>query len=195
MSNPVLTRALRRETHSPRSAATAIVAVIIMLVLAYLAVEIILDLAGQPALLVSPGALLAATADVSTFAPGAVGAAGVVLALAGLVLVSLALGPGRLAKHAMTLDERAVSVDNGVIASSLAQRVSDELGMDRRRVEVEVGVGHRSVDVAVRPVLGVQIDSDEVRAIVDDELASYRLARTLSTRVRIERSSDREIDS
>lgn len=193
MSNPVLTRALRRETHSPRSAATAIVAVIIMLVLAYLAVEIILDLAGQPALLVSPGALLAATADVSTFAPGAVGAAGVVLALAGLVLVILALGPGRLAKHAMTLDDRAVSVDNGVIASSLAQRVSDELGMDRRRVEV--GVGHRSVDVAVRPVLGVQIDSDEVRAIVDDELASYRLARTLSTRVRIERSSDREIDS
>ncbi len=45
---------------------------------------------------------------------------GVVLAILGLIVLVIALKPGRLSRHEMEWGQRAVVVDNGVVASALA---------------------------------------------------------------------------
>ena len=56
MSTPALRRVIRRETHSPRTVAMFVAVVLLILALAYVALEIVLSLAAQPALLVGPAA-------------------------------------------------------------------------------------------------------------------------------------------
>ncbi|WP_065569818.1 DUF6286 domain-containing protein [Microbacterium oleivorans] len=191
MTTPVLRRVVRRETHSPRSVAFAVVVLIGIALALYVAVELILALAAQPALLVRPMAALESLAGLPSNAPVAAGVAGGLVAAAlGLWLVILALAPGRLSKHEVDAGGRVAVVDNGVLASSLAQRVSDEIGIARDRVTV--GVAHRSVDVTVRPGAGIPVDKAQVTSLADAEIASLKLARPVRTRVRIARPDDEE---
>lgn len=191
MSSPVLRRVVRRETHSPRTVAMIVAVVLVILALVYVGVEIVLSLAGQPALLLGPAAALGAIAGLPTQVPaGASIAIGAVIAVLGLILVVLAIAPGRLSKHQLVVGENAVVADNGVIASAIAQRVSDDTGLPRD--QVRVGVGHRSVDVTLTPAVGVPVDEGNVRNVVDAELSSYRLASKLRTAVRIDRPRDQE---
>ena len=191
MSSPVLRRVVRRETHSPRTVAMIVAVVLVILALVYVGVEVVLDLAGQPALLLGPAAAFAWVVGLPTEVPtGLAVTIGVVIALVGVVLVVLAVAPGRLSKHQLVVGESAVVADNGVIASAIAQRVSDDSGLPRD--QVRVGVGHRSLDVTLTPAVGVPVDEARVRGLVDDELASYRLASRLRTAVRIERPRTEE---
>lgn len=185
MTDSVLRTVVRRETHSPRTVAMLTVVVLTVLVLVYAGIEVVLFTIGQQPLLLSPGAAFDAAADpIASFDPASVIAVGVVLGILGLILLVLALAPGRLSRHEMTWDDRAVVVDNGVVASSLAQHVSTESGIARDRVVV--GVAHRSVDVTVRPPLGIPVDADEIRRIADTEVSSYRLTPKVRIRVRVE---------
>ncbi len=191
MSTPVLRRVVRRETHSPRTVAMFVAVVLLILALAYIGLEIGLSLAAQPALLLGPAAAGGWLVGLPTAQPaGLVIAGSVVLAVIGLVLVVLAVTPGRLSKHTLEAGDRAVVVDNGVIASALAQHLSDETGLARE--DITVGVGHRSVDVTVRPGLGIPLDKGVVQSAAEAELQSYRLTRGVRTRVRIERPSEKE---
>jgi hypothetical protein len=191
MSTPSLRRVVRRETHSSRTVAMFVAVALLVLSLLYLGLEIVLYLAAQPALLLGPAAGFAWLVGLPAAQPtGLVIAGGVVLALVGIVLIVLAITPGRLSKHAVTWGERAVVVDNGVIASALAQHVSEETGIARDRVSV--GVGHRRIDVTVRTGAGIPLDSAHVTSVVDDEIATYRLSRRVGTRVRVERPSESE---
>lgn len=191
MSSPVLRRVVRRETHSPRTVAMIVAVVLVILALVYVGVEIVLNLLGQPALLLGPAASLAWVAGLPTEVPvGASIAIGAVIAVLGLILVILAISPGRLSKQQLMLGDSAVVADNGVIASALAQRVSDDSGLPRD--QVRVGVGHRVVDVTVSPAVGVPLDEARVRSVVDSELETYRLAARKRTSVRIERPRDQE---
>lgn len=191
MSSPVLRRVVRRETHSPRTVAMIVAVVLVILALVYVGVEIVLNLLGQPALLLGPAASLAWVVGLPTEVPvGASIAIGAVIAVLGLVLVLLAVTPGRLSKQQLMLGESAVVADNGVIASAIAQRISDDSGLPRD--QVRVGVGHRVVDVTVSPAVGVPLDEARVRGVVDDELESYRLATRKRTSVRVERPRDAE---
>lgn len=175
MSTSALRRVVRRETHSPRTVAMIVVVVILILALVYAAIEIILSLVGQPALLLGPAAAFGWAVGLPAEVPAGVTiATGVIIALFGIVCLVLAVAPGRLAKHELQGGERrAVVVDDGVIAAAIAQRVSDELFVARDRVRV--GVGHRLVDVAVSPEDGIEIENERVRAMIDAELESYRL--------------------
>ncbi|WHE36656.1 DNA/RNA endonuclease G [Microbacterium sp. BDGP8] len=191
MSSPVLRRVVRRETHSPRTVAMIVAVVLVILALIYVGTEIVLNLAGQPALLLGPAAAFGWVVGLPTEVPVGVSVAiGAVIAVLGVVLVVLAVAPGRLSKHQLVVGESAVVADNGVIASAIAQRVSDESGLPRD--QVRVGVGHRSVDVTLTPAVGVPVDETQVRAIADAELGSYRLASKLRTAVRIERPREQE---
>lgn len=191
MSSPVLRRVVRRETHSPRTVAMIVAVVLVILALVYVGVEIVLNLLGQPALLLGPAASLAWVAGLPTEVPvGSSIAIGAVIAVLGLILVILAITPGRLSKQQLMLGDSAVVADNGVIASALAQRVSDDSGLPRD--QVRVGVGHRVVDVTVSPAVGVPLDEARVRSVVDSELETYRLAARKRTSVRIERPRDQE---
>lgn len=191
MSTPVLRRVVRRETHSPRTVAVFVAVIVLILALAYIGLEIVLYLAAQPALLAGPVAGWGWLVGLPTAQPaGLVIAGSVVLVVIGLIFIWLAVMPGRLSKHTLEAGGRAVVVDNGVIASALAQHLSEEIGIARENITV--GVGHRSVDVTVRPGAGIPLDKNEVQAAAEAELGSYRLTRTVRTRVRIERPTEKE---
>lgn len=191
MSTPVLRRVLRRETHSPRTVAMFVAVVLLILALAYIGLEIVLSLAAQPALLVGPAAAGGWLIGLPTAQPaGLVIAGGVVLALIGLAFIVLAITPGRLSRHVLDAGGRAVVVDNGVIASALAQHLAEETGLTRD--SITVGVGRRTVDVTVRPGIGVPLDRSDVQAAAEAELQTYRLTSRVRTRVRIERPAEKE---
>lgn len=191
MTDAVLRTVVRRETHSPRTVAMIVVAVLLLLVLAYAAVEIILNLVGQPALLVAPGeALNAAVAAPTALLPVAFIVGGIVLALVGVLVLVLALKPGRLSRHEMAWGERAVVVDNGVVASAVAQHLSNESGIARD--DIVVGVAHRSVDVTVRPPVGIPVDEAELRRLVEEEVTSYKLSPAVRTHLRVQRPDTKE---
>lgn len=191
MSTPVLRRVVRRETHSPRTVATFVAVILLILALAYIGLEIVLNLAAQPALLFGPAAAGGWLVGLPTAQPaGLVIAGSVVLAIIGVVFVILAITPGRLSKHTLEAGDRAVVVDNGVIASALAQHVSDQTGLARENITV--GVGHRTVDVTVRPGAGVPLDKSMVQSAAELELQTYRLTRSVRTRVRIDRPDEKE---
>lgn len=191
MTDAVLRTVVRRETHSPRTVAMIVVAVLLLLVLAYAAVEIILNLVGQPALLVAPGeALNAVVAAPTALLPAAFIVGGIVLALVGVLVLVLALKPGRLSRHEMAWGERAVVVDNGVVASAVAQHLSNESGIARD--DIVVGVAHRSVDVTVRPPVGIPVDEAELRRLVEEEVTSYKLSPAVRTHLRVQRPDTKE---
>jgi len=191
MTDTVLRTVVRRETHSPRTVAMLVVVVLLLLALAYAAVEIILNLTGAQPLLVSPGeALNAVVAAPTALMPVAFIVGGVVLAILGLVVLVLALKPGRLSRHEMEWGERAVVVDNGVVASALAQHLSNESGIARD--DIVVGVAHRAVDVTVRPPVGIPVDEAQLRRIVDEEVAAYKLTPAVRTHLRVERPDTKE---
>ncbi|MDU0366798.1 DNA/RNA endonuclease G [Microbacterium sp. KSW4-17] len=191
MTDAVLRTVVRRETHSPRTVAMLVVVVLLLLVLAYAAVEIILALTGAQPLLVSPGeALNAVVAAPTALMPVAFIVGGVVLAILGLIVLVVALKPGRLSRHEMEWGQRAVVVDNGVVASALAQHLSNESGIARD--DIVVGVAHRAVDVTVRPPVGIPVDEAQLRRIVDAEVAAYKLTPAVRTHLRIERPDTKE---
>jgi len=191
MTDTVLRTVVRRETHSPRTTAMLVVVVLLILALAYAAVEIILDLSGAQPLLVAPGeALNAVVAAPTALMPVAFVIGGVVLAILGLVVLVLALKPGRLSRHEMEWGERAVVVDNGVVASALAQHLSNESGIARD--DIVVGVAHRAVDVTVRPPVGIPVDEAQLRRIVEEEVTSYKLSPAVRTHVRVQRPDTKE---
>jgi hypothetical protein len=191
MTDAVLRTVVRRETHSPRTVAMLVAVVLLLLVLAYAAVEIILALVGQPPLLVAPGAALNAVVMApSALQPVAFIVGGIVLALIGLLVLVLALKPGRLSRHEMQWGERAVVVDNGVVASALAQHLSNESGIARD--DIVVGVAHRTVDVTVQPPVGIPVDQAQLQRIVDAEIATYKLVPAVRTVVRVQRPDTKE---
>lgn len=191
MSTPAFRRIVRRETHSPRTVAMIVAVVLLVLALVYAGVEIVLWLLAQPALLVGPGAAVAWIVDLPALPQtGLVIAGGAVIAVLGLVFLILGIAPGRLPRHEMTGDGRAVVVDNGVIASSVAQRISEETGI--LRDEITVGVSHRVVDVTVRSGFGDPYEKEPIVRVVDAELERYALIPSLTSRVRVTSPPERE---
>lgn len=182
-------RLVRRETHSPRTSAMVIAALICIALLAYAGVEMVLATLELAPLVAAPLDLLTALATLPEAGP-TVAAGSVGVALVGFVLVLVAVTPGRRARHALEGDADVLVVaDNGVIAASLAHRVAEEAGLDPARVRV--GVAHRRVDVTVRAEAGVPIDRDRLRAIAERETAEHRLVPDVRTVVRIDRSGER----
>ncbi|MEX0153931.1 DNA/RNA endonuclease G [Microbacterium sp. LMI1-1-1.1] len=191
MTDTTLRTVVRRETHSPRTGAMLTVVILLLLALAYAGTEIVLALTGQNPLLIAPGPALQAAVDApDALAPAALYVIGAGLVIVGVIVLVLALKPGRLSRHQMTWGERAVVVDNGVVASALAQHLSTESGIARD--DIVVGVAHRSVDITVRPPLGVPVDQAQLRRIVEQEIAGYELVPAVRTHLSVRRPEDKE---
>lgn len=189
MSERVLHRAMRRETHAPRTLEMTIVVLLVVACLLWIATETVLQLSSRPPLLVSPTDMLAWAGELPDVAPPwAVGTAAGTAAIVGAVLFGLAVSPGRRARHALEGAGSAVLVDNGVIAAAVAGRVAEEAGL--RAEAVVVGVGHRVVDISVRPDLGLPVDAEGVRRAADTEITDYRTVPALRARVRIARERE-----
>lgn len=193
MSTPAFRRILRRETHSPRTVAMIVAALVLILALVYVGIEIVLSLLAQPALLLGPAAAAGWVIGLPTAQPsGLVITGGVVVALIGLIFLILGVTPGRLPKHQMSIEGRAAVVDNGVIASSLAQRISEETGIGRG--EITVGVSHRTADVTIRSGFGDEYDPAPITQVVQAELERYSLVPPVASRVRVVTPTEREQD-
>lgn len=177
-------RVLRREQHSSRSGSTIVVLVLLTLVVGYLGVEAVYAALGRPALLFSPvDALATLTSSVDGGGTsGLVLGAGVVAAVVGLVLLGLAVTPGRRGRHTIDDDRVAVVVDDRVIASSIARaaRVSGRLSEQ----QVSAWVSRRRAQVDLTPASGLAVDEQAVESATRTELESTAYRPALTVRVR-----------
>lgn len=176
-------RVTRRELHSPRSTAAIVVAVLLVVALAWVGTEIVIALLGLPALLVAPADMFASAVNLPEAPAGIVVAAGAVAVVLGLVLVVLGLAPGRRPRHVLETERAATVVDNEVVASALARHAS--LAADVDPDHTTVSVSKRVAVVDLVPTSGVPVDRADVTEAVDRELAGYGLRQKVSSRVRV----------
>ncbi|MGK9149119.1 hypothetical protein KXS11_15915 [Plantibacter flavus] len=181
----LLRRLARRELHSPRSTAAITLAVILVLVAIWIAVETVLALIGIPPLLVSPGEIPAAAASLPTTQPVILGIAGALVLVLGIMLLALAVGPGRRHRHLLATDRVLAVVDDEVIASALAQQASATASTHPDGTIV--AVGRRTASIRITPASGITVDRAAVDRAVAEQLETYalrpalRAATTIST--------------
>ncbi|POH75339.1 hypothetical protein CVS27_01690 [Arthrobacter glacialis] len=177
-----------RETHSSRAALSIVTAAVLVAVLVWLMVEMVLSATGNAALLMSPAELARRTATVATETiPGALVAAGTVLAVLGIALLAAAVVPGRKARHIMgnpggTSNPRsAVVVDSEVLAAAVSRiaRTVAKIAPE----QVSSSVGRKRIDVVLQPGSGLAADADSVKEAVEREVAGYGLRRPLAVTV------------
>ena len=180
-----LDAAVRRETTSSRSTTAALVAFAVIALCAYILLESTLQALGQPAWLIDPESAARAVASLPEGTNrGLLGLVGAVIAMAGLVLIGLALRRGRRGRRALPGQRVAVVIDDEVLASALAGRALD--GAVRRREQVTVVLSEREAVVNVRPTSGIPVRAEEVLAAVEDELLRLSPEPYPVLRVRIE---------
>ena len=174
-------RLQRRETHSPRSGLAIVLALLLVVVMAWVGTELVLSLLHRPALLAAPGEMASALARVTSVPATTAIASAIVLMVIGVVLVVAALAPGRRARHAIPDERIAVIVDNAVVASALARHAALAAGIDPDNTAVTVS--HRRARVELTPTSGVPVDRSAVQTAVDAQLREYRLSPPVSARI------------
>ncbi|WP_105035252.1 DUF6286 domain-containing protein [Cryobacterium aureum] len=174
-------RISRRELHSPRSAAAIAVAIVVILLCGWLGTEIVLRLIDQPALLSAPADLVDGIAAASTAPLSLLVGIAVGCALGGIVLLVLALSPGRRARHVMVSERAVTIVDDEVIASALARRAARTGGIDPDNTRVSIS--RRLTTVHLVPISGQAVHRDTVLTAVRDQLDGLQLRPALQTRV------------
>lgn len=169
-----MTRVLRRETHSPRSGLSVAAAILVTLAAIYALLEAVLAALGQPTWLVHPLAGAQWLADLpGPYPPALLVAAGVLMALVGLIFLGNGLLPGRRARHVIANPRVAIVVDDEVIASALAKSARMAAGVTREQVMVVVSA--RLVQVNVRPTSGIRLSEQAIQAAVEAQLAAMEL--------------------
>ncbi|WP_130176155.1 hypothetical protein [Cryobacterium sp. SO1] len=103
---------IRPEIRSSGSVVAITLASVIIAGCLYSGTELVLELTGRQPLLAAPSAVLPVVSQVNQIAPAILFTVGVLVAIPGLVLVLVALLPGRLARHEAGSDRAAVIVDD-----------------------------------------------------------------------------------
>lgn len=177
-----------RETRSSRAALSIVTAVVLVAAVVWLMVEMVLSATGNAALLMSPAELARRTATVATETiPGALVAAGAVLAVLGIAVLMAAVMPGHKARHIMgnpaadNNPRSAVVVDSEVVAAAVSRiaRTVAKIAPD----QVSSSVGRKRIDVALQPGSGRAVDAISVKEAVEREVAGYGLRRPLAVTV------------
>lgn len=175
----VYRRILRRETHSPRSTAAIILALVIIIICIYLGTEIVLALLSQRPLLIT----LPHLADALVILPQQPGlfveGFGIVTALVGLILIGVALSPGRQSRHTLASTNTAAIVDDEVIASALARHAACAGNIHPDNVRVTIS--RQRAIVEVTPVSGLLVDRRAISDAVETQLRAYSLDESLRT--------------
>jgi hypothetical protein len=176
-------RILRRETHSSRSGIAVTLAVLLVLVFAWIGTEAVLAAVGTAPLLVAPADAASAVLGAAGAPVGALTAVGAVVAIIGLVLIIVSFAPGRRGRRAAGADRTAAVVDDRVIARSLARTAS--FAGDVHPDRVSVSVGKKVALVEIDPVTGRTADLRSIEEAVRDEIASYDYTPSLRPRVKL----------
>ncbi|MHA7283006.1 DUF6286 domain-containing protein [Arthrobacter sp. TMS2-4] len=166
---PTTARLVRRELHSSRATASVVTAILLIGGCLVLLLEAVLRAVGDEPFLLDLDAAAAWFGALPGGVPASLlGAGSVVLLVSGLLLILLAVLPGRRTRYAIPDDRAAVVVDAEVVASSLARRARIAAGVGPEQVLVTVG--RTVVRVQVRPTSGIPVDADAVRRAVADDL-------------------------
>lgn len=176
-------RILRRETHSSRSGAAVLVLIVLIAVSAYVGIEAVYAGLGLRALLFSPLDTLSTLLTAATTQGGLVIAMGIIAGLIGIVLIVIALTPGRRGRHTVEDPRVAVVVDDQVIAASLARRARLAAGLAPG--QVTAWVSRSAARITVIPASGVIADEDAVLSAARDDLASVGYVPAITPHVRV----------
>jgi Family of unknown function (DUF6286) len=188
-TSSVYSRIERRETSSPRSALAITLAVIVILLCAYAAVETILSMTNQPALLASPDAMAEAIVALPSYPSGILIAAGLLAAVIGLILIIVSLTPGWRPRHRLPTGRVVTIVDDEVIASALARQASFEGNVDPDNARVSMS--RRRALVTLTATSGRKINAQPVQDAVAGQLSSFELSPSVSSKVVI--GSERKV--
>ncbi|GAB4098026.1 hypothetical protein GCM10028789_01880 [Sinomonas halotolerans] len=180
-----LGKAVRRELTSSRAYTAGFVAAAVILACVYVLLESTLQVMGQPAWVVAPESAAAWVTGLPDGANrGLLGLAGALVAFVGLLLVFLALVPGRRGRRALGGRRVAVVVDDEVLASALARQARAAAVV--RREQVTVVLSEREAVVNVRPTSGIPVRAEEVLAATEAELDRLGPEPYPQLRVRVE---------
>lgn len=180
-NNSVERRIRRRSIHSSRSTAVSIALVVLVLVAAWIGTESVLRAVGSAPLLADPQtAVNTALRPDSAFLTIAEVIA-VVLVVLGVILVVLALKPGRQHRSVVPHDRGAVVIDTRIIAATAANAASTAAGVP----EDNTTASSRGATTEVRivPVSGVAVNESAVKSAVEERLG--RLDERFGRRVKV----------
>jgi len=182
-NGPVERRIRRRSVHRSRSTAVTVSLTVLALVAAWVGTESVLRALGRGPLLADPQTVVdvALRPDATATTIAEVGAAALVVV--GVVLVVLALGPGRRHRSAVEHHRGAVVVDTRIIATTAANAARTAAGVPEANASATAR--GRSTEVRVVPLSGVPVDEAAVREAVRDRLSSLdeRFGRRVRVRV------------
>jgi hypothetical protein len=178
-------RVIRRELHSSKAGLAITLAVLAIIALAWLGTESVLAALGRPALLLTPTAMATGIRGLAAVQTGILVAAGVVLALIGLILVIAALTAGRRGRHIITAGGTAAVVNDEVIGSALVRTAAATAGISPDRAIATVG--RRSATVRITPISGVSIDHAAVQHDVQTAADGFDLTPSIRTKVVIDK--------
>ncbi|KUM35817.1 hypothetical protein [Arthrobacter sp. EpRS71] len=182
--DPQIRRLIRRETHSSRAVASLLTASVLLAVFLWLTLESVLWLLKDQPVLASPAMMLRWLQDLpANTIPAGMTAAGIGVAALGLLFLGLAVGRGRRHRRALDSERAAIVVDDDVIAAAVSGRVRLAAGLAPGQATTTVG--GRSVRVQVRPTSGQPLAVENVREVVDGELATYGLHRRVTSGVQV----------
>ena len=175
-------RIIRRERHESRSVAVSITLALVALGLAYVTVELVLGALELPALLVAPVDVVAVLNGPTI--PVIAGAAGAVAI--GIVLLVIALAPGRRSRHEIPNSRMAVVVDDVVLAGAIGRvgRVAASVPAQRIRTTVTA----RRATVTITPTSGIDVDATATEAATSKLAAELALKPPLTVSVSVAQS-------
>lgn len=185
MSNGSVERRIRRRSvHRSRSTAVAVAVVVLALVAAWIGTESVLSAIGRPPLVADPQTVVdTALRPDAAFVTIVEVIAGVLVVL-GVVLVVLALKPGRQHRSVVEHERGAVVIDSRIVASTAANAAGMAAGVPEGNASATAR--GRSTEVRIVPVTGVPVDEATVRAAVVERLSGLDERFGRRVRVRVE---------
>ncbi|NQX24981.1 DUF6286 domain-containing protein [Curtobacterium sp. VKM Ac-2852] len=185
MSNGSVERRIRRRSvHRSRSTAVAVALVVLALVAAWIGTEAVLSAIGRPPLVADPQTVVdTALRPDAVFVTIVEVIAGVLVVL-GVVLVVLALKPGRQHRSFVEHERGAVVIDARILASTAANAAGMAAGVPEGNASATAR--GRSTEVRIVPVTGVPVDEASVRAAVVERLSGLDERFGRRVRVRVE---------
>lgn len=185
MSNGSVERRIRRRSvHRSRSTAVAVALVVLALVAAWIGTESVLSAIGRPPLVADPQTVVdTALRPDAAFVTIVEVIAGVLVVL-GVVLVVLALKPGRQHRSVVEHERGAVVIDARIVASTAGNAAGMAAGVPEGNASATAR--GRSTEVRIVPVTGVPVDEATVRAAVVERLSGLDERFGRRVRVRVE---------
>lgn len=185
MSNGSVERRIRRRSvHRSRSTAVAVALVVLALVAAWIGTESVLRAIGRPPLLADPQTAVDAALQPDAAFVTIAEVIAVVLVVLGIVLIVLALKPGRQHRSVVQHDRGAVVVDTRIVASTAANAAGTAAGVPEGNASATAR--GRRTEVRIVPVTGIPVDEQAVQAAVRDRLSGLDERFGQNIRVRID---------